>query len=138
MEEFKYFVVDRFMFAAGSIDVYSLGSPRTMSECEDERSYYEERGEQDLLIVHMDMLPKVERCLNCGRPISEDRLKEWDSFCSDKCRKEFDVWCDEQQQKEQDEMEELFGKDTRGLPVSYCCICDGMGGPDGKRCWGCQ
>jgi len=33
-------------------------------------------------------------------------------------------------------------KDLREMnnpgPVSYCCICGGMGGPDGRKCWGCQ
>lgn len=62
----------------------------------------------------------THKCSHCSEPIGNSRHKYADRYICFSCH---------------DEMLYLSGYRE---PVSYCCICGGMGGPDGTRCWGCQ
>ena len=66
-----------------------------------------------------------DHCHACAEPITAkkaDGTKQ--QVCIPQCEED----------KILDEMEASY----HSGPVSWCCICDGMGGKDGARCWGCQ
>jgi endogenous inhibitor of DNA gyrase (YacG/DUF329 family) len=69
-------------------------------------------------------------CINCGKPMKVENENVLSSPCSDKCLEEMNAWADKNDEK--------YYKGMEAGPVSYCCICDGMGGRDGSKCWGCQ